>query len=422
MHHSGESAMKIPTTLLLAFACAFYLNFYASIYAALILILVALYALFDLVAWRARIRNAARFALVSLIVMLLVVPPTWLEIQARHTTAPYAHIHDGAIQTEEAIRFLLAGKNPYVEDYTQTPMAQWPGYLGLAPHENIALFYLPYLPFTFLAPLPFYWLFHVITGFFDLRMYHLVLFVAWFLLLFQLKRDWEGKLALVILVTLNPLFVRTFIEGRNDIVVLWWLTLALYFLQRRRMVAATVALGLACVVKATAWFAVPFFLAHLWFNKVYPPRTYLSRVLFPLLVVGLIFVAPFVVWDLRAFVQDALWYQSSAFPIVGWGLSRILLDAGVIPDPRAPFPFTRIQAIVGIPLLVGLLRWQQGRPSLQRMIAATAVCGFVIGYVGRAFADNHIGFMLSLALFAVYLGEESQGGLQPQANQVGIQE
>ena len=399
--------MKIPTTLLLAFGCAFYLNRYAPIYSALLLTLVALYALFDLMPWRERIRNSARFALVSLIVMLLVVPPTWLEIQARHATVPYDHIHDGAIQTEEAIRFWLAGKNPYVEDYTQTPMAQWPGYLGLAPHDNIALLYLPYLPFTFLAPLPFYWLFHAITGFFDLRMYHLVLFVAWFLLLFQLKRDWEGKLALVILVTLNPLFVQTFIEGRNDIVVLWWLTLTLYFLQRHWVVAATVALGLACVVKATAWFAAPFFLAHLWFNKVYPPRTYLIRVLLPLLVVGIVFVAPFVVWDARAFVEDALWYQSSAFQILGQGFSQLLLATGLVADTMAPFPFTLVQAIVGVPLLVGLLRWQRIRPSVQRMVAAMAVCGFVIGYFGRAFADNHIGFVLSLALLAACLGEES---------------
>jgi len=405
---SGEfQVMRIPTTILLAFASAVYLNRFHAFYAALVLTLVAAYLFFDWIAPGKRVRHMARFALVSLIVMLLVVPPTWLEIQTRYATVPYDHIHDGAIQTEEAIKFLLAGKNPYVEDYTQTPMAQWTRYFGLAPHDNIALFHLPYLPLTFIAPLPFYWLFHASIGFFDLRMYHLVLFIGWFCLLFQLNRDWERKLALAILVTLNPLFVQTFIEGRNDIVVLWWLTLALYFLQRHWVVAATVALGLACVVKATAWFAVPFFLAHLWFNRVYPPRTYFNRVLVPLLVVGIVFVAPFVVWDARAFIEDVLWYQSSAFHIVGQGFSQLLLATGLVTDAMAPFPFTLVQVIIGVPLLVVLLRWQRVRPSVQRMVAATAVCGFVIGYFGRAFADNHIGFVLSLALLAVCLEEGS---------------
>jgi len=130
-------------------------------------------------------------------------------------------------------------------------------------------------------------------------------------------------------------------------------------------------------------------------------------VLLPLLVVGIVFVAPFVVWDARAFVEDALWYQSSAFQILGQGFSQLLLATGLVADTMAPFPFTLVQAIVGVPLLVGLLRWQRIRPSVQRMVAAMAVCGFVIGYFGRAFADNHIGFVLSLALLAACLGEES---------------
>ncbi|MCI0477263.1 MAG: hypothetical protein L0Y55_13525, partial [Anaerolineales bacterium] len=102
--------MKIPTTILLALSFAVYFNRYAQIYSALILTLVSAYAFFDLTRRDERTRNLARFALVSLIVMLLVAVPTVIEIQARRATAPYEHIHDGAIQTEQAINFLLARK------------------------------------------------------------------------------------------------------------------------------------------------------------------------------------------------------------------------------------------------------------------------------------------------------------------------
>ncbi len=398
--------MRIPTTILLAFALAVYLNRFNPIYAALNLTLLAAYAFFDFVALRTRIRHLARFGIVTLMVMLLVVVPTWLEIQARYASAPYEHIHDGAIQTEQAIQFLLAGKNPYVEDYTQTPMAQWGPYFGLEPASNPALFYLPYLPLSFIAPLPFYWAFQTWFGFFDLRIYQIILFVGLFGLLFQLTPDWERKLALAILVPLNPLFVPAFIEGRNDVVVLWWLGLMLYFLQRRWVAMATVALGLACVVKATAWFAVPFFVTHLWLNGFRAPRDWATRVVGPLSLIGILFILPLVIWDVRAFVADTLWYQSSAFQITGQGFSQILLGVGILADKWAAFPFTLVQFLVGLPTLMLLVRWQAARPLIQRMIAAMTVFGFVIGFFGRAFADNHIGFVLSLALLALGTGEE----------------
>ncbi len=398
--------MRIPTTILLAFALAVYLNRFNPIYAALNLTLLAAYAFFDFVEPRTHVRHLARFGIVTLMVMLLVVVPTWLEIQARYTSAPYEHIHDGAIQTEQAIQFLLAGKNPYVEDYTQTPMAQWEPYFGLEPASNPALFYLPYLPLSFIAPLPFYLAFQTWFGFFDLRIYQLILFVGLFGLLFQLTPDWERKLALAILVPLNPLFVPAFIEGRNDVVVLWWLGLMIYFLQRRWVAMATVALGLACAVKATAWFAVPFFVTHLWLNAFRDPRGWATRVVGPLSLIGILFILPFVIWDARAFVADTLWYQSSAFQITGQGFSRILLGVGILADKWAVFPFTLVQFLVGLPTLMLLIRWQAARPLIQRMIAAMAVFGFVIGFFGRAFADNHIGFVLSLALLALGTGEE----------------
>lgn len=398
--------MRIPTTILLAFAFAVYANRFNPVYSALLLMLVAVYAFFDLVEQRESVRHLARFGIVTLMVMFLVAVPTWLEIQARRATAPFTHIHDGAIQTEQAIQFLLAGKNPYVEDYTQTPMAQWEPYFGLEPASNSALFYLPYLPFSFIAPLPFYLASQAWLGFFDLRIYQLTLFVGLFYLLFQLTHDWEHKFALAILLPLNPLFVSPFIEGRNDVVVLWWLVLMLYFLQRRWIAMATLALGLACAVKATAWFAVPFFLAHLWLNGWRDRRVWIARVVGPFLLIGITFILPFMIWDAHAFVTDTLWYQSSAFHITGQGFSQILLGMGILADKWAAFPFTLVQFLIGLPTLMVLVRWQAARPTLRRMVAAMAGLGFVVGYFGRAFADNHIGFILSLGLLALYLGEE----------------
>ena len=68
----------------------------------------------------------------------------------RHENLPQSYSHDGGvIQTEAAIDFFLAGRNPYVEDYRSTPMAEW----GL-PEFRTALDHYPYLPWTYVFSAP----------------------------------------------------------------------------------------------------------------------------------------------------------------------------------------------------------------------------------------------------------------------------
>jgi len=68
----------------------------------------------------------AKLALVWLIVVSTVVAQSVLLILLRQATGPASYTHDGGvIQTEEALKYVLAGKNPYIEDYVNTPMAEW---------------------------------------------------------------------------------------------------------------------------------------------------------------------------------------------------------------------------------------------------------------------------------------------------------
>ena len=388
-------------TILLALLAASFLRDFHAYYGVLIVTLVAAFAVCDR-AWRAESwsRQRARVLIVTLIIALIVIAPTLLEIYLRRITAPSEHIHDGAIQTEQAIYFLWAGKNPYVENYTQTPMANWFAYFDLPPRDNPALDYLPYLPATFIAPMPVAWFAQSAFGFFDLRMYHLIWFGALAFGLLALPENWEHKLGLLITISLQPLFVPFVIEGRNDIVVLGALTLTWLLLARGRITLSALLLGFACALKPTAWFAAPFFFAHLWFTRARDWKWIARVAALPCASVAALFIAPFIVWDARAFIEDALWYQSTGYQIWGQGLSPLLLALNILPHKDAPFPFTLIQFLIGALALIFLLRWQRRAPTLRRMIAATATLGFVVGVVGRAFIDNHIGFMLSLGLIA----------------------
>ncbi|MEZ4584167.1 MAG: hypothetical protein R3A10_21460 [Caldilineaceae bacterium] len=65
-------------------------------------------------------------ALLALIIVTALVLPTGQAHPLAPGSGPASYTHDGGvIQTEATIRFLLEGRNPYVEDYTETPMAEW---------------------------------------------------------------------------------------------------------------------------------------------------------------------------------------------------------------------------------------------------------------------------------------------------------
>lgn len=92
---------------------------------ALTLACLALYALVDL--WHGtRWRQSLKWLLLIGIILGAVYLPALKMILLRQQSGPASYTHDGGvIQTEATIQFLLAGKNPYREDYTQTPMAEW---------------------------------------------------------------------------------------------------------------------------------------------------------------------------------------------------------------------------------------------------------------------------------------------------------
>ncbi len=64
----------------------------------------------------------AKLVLICLIVALTVFLPSLKLVLLRQQSGPASYSHDGGvIQTEATIDYLLAGRNPYVEDYVNTP-------------------------------------------------------------------------------------------------------------------------------------------------------------------------------------------------------------------------------------------------------------------------------------------------------------
>jgi hypothetical protein len=387
---------------------------------ALTLALLLLYLLVDLGLARRRQVPWKSWLLAGILLTALFLPATKL-ILLRQGSGPASYTHDGGvIQTEATVRFLLEGKNPYVEDYTATPMAEW----GFSRYRT-ALYHYPYLPWTFLFSAPFY-LAGQAAGFYDQRLVYLLLLAVALALAPLLVQSARAKLALVMLLGLNPIMALDVIFGQNDSFVLGWLIFSLVAWARWRrrqrrgerggwmLALSTVCFGLACASKPTAWFLAPFYALLLVADL---PLTgsaaaglgatlrQLLRRAWPGALAFLLIVLPYVIWDPAA-IYDDTWRWSSGqgetgYQIWGWGGSNFVLALGLVADRFAQWPFWVPMIALATPLLLWLL-WRQVRAN-----TLSNACWhyglFMLGffYASRFLNENYLGYILAFLAIGI---------------------
>ncbi|MCX6031454.1 MAG: glycosyltransferase 87 family protein [Chloroflexi bacterium] len=366
-----------------------------------------------------RSRYWVRLTLVWILIGLTVFAPSMKLILLRQGSGPASYSHDGGvIQTEATIDFLLHGRNPYVEDYTATPMAEW----GINEFRT-ALYHYPYLPWTFLFSAPFKLLADSVIGWYDQRFVYLLLFALTLLLLPGLARERSSKLLLVMLIGLNPIMGSDLIYGQNDSFVLAWLVLSLWLWRRgqesgrARTWGAAAAFGLACASKPTAWFLAPFYLfllaggapADLWRR----PGAWLHRAAragWPAVVAAVLVIGPYLLWNPAAMIDDVWQWangtSANAYQIWGWGASNLTLALGWTASRFAYWPFWIPQLLIGAPLM-GWLGWRQTRENTAgRALWSYALFLFVFFFFSRFLNENYLGYILAVLILAICQDEE----------------
>jgi hypothetical protein len=385
---------------------------------ALSLGLLLLYLIFDLSLrepWRSRVKALVLAGLLATVVFL---PMTKL-ILLRQGSGPASYTHDGGvIQTEATIRYLFEGKNPYVEDYVNTPMAEW----GISRYRT-ALYHYPYLPWTFLASAPFYAMGQAL-GFYDQRLVYALLWILTLALAPRLVTGAQRKLALVALLGLNPIMGLDVIFGQNDVFILSFLLLSLvawqgWWVARREgrsrtgsLVLSAVLFGLACSAKPTAWFFAPFYALLLLADQPLAAMTWrqrwswlplllplLLRRVLPALLVFVLLVGPYLLWNPGAMYDD-VWRWSTGqgetgYQIWGWGASNFVLALGLVGDRFGQWPFWVVELLVAVPLAVWLLWRQVQHNSLANACWHFGLLLFGFLYVSRFLNENYLGFLLA---------------------------
>jgi len=366
-----------------------------------------------------------KLLIISLLVFITVIAPTLNLIMARHHIGPSAYAHDGAVvQIEEAVKFLLQGKNPYSVTYENTPVRDavnpliWQKY-GLK--ENPIIHHFPYPPTTFLSTLPFYAVSRGVFGWYDQRFLYLIAFIVLMVLACKLTEDKTSRLSMLALLSLNPLTAAAMKEGMNDLFLLLWIVLMVYFLKKGKTVAAALILALACGIKQMAWVLVPFFFLYLFSEKKLSSQAIkkwlLSKEMTAFTIVFMVTFLPFLMWNFQAFWGDLFSYHAGKtlhpYPIrgdSGYGFSNLLIHFGRVNKVTDYFPFTLVQIILTFPLLCRLLYQQFKRNTLERMLTGYAVMLSIFLFFGRYFAANYIGFILSLFTISFFMSSKEKGG------------
>jgi hypothetical protein len=384
------------------------------------------YLVIDLLPWPRRSYQLKWVALILILAAALFLPTVKL-ILLRDQSGPASYTHDGGvIQTEASIQFLLAGKNPYVEDYTKTPMAEW----GFDQYRS-ALYHYPYLPWTFVFSAPFY-LAAQALGHYDQRWLYLALFVIALFVAPHLVAGKRAKLAIVAVLALNPEMNLDITFGQNDVFVLCWMLFSLgawrVWRQRQQggeraqgwLLASTLCYGLACASKPTAWFFAPFYALLLvvdqssatlsWPVIKRAGRTLLARG-WPALAIFLLLVGPYLLWNPFAFYDD-VWRWSNGqgetgYQIWGWGASNFVLALGWVHDRFDQWPFLILEALLALPLLIWFL-WRQWRGnSLSMACWHYGLFLLAFFYGSRFLNENYLGFILAFLAVGVLSGIES---------------
>jgi Glycosyltransferase family 87 len=366
--------------------------------------------------WRVRAWRAELLAALAVLVALaLLVPALVLQVGLRQATAPWYHDNDSTYQFEIAGRLIRHGHDPYGRDYTGTGLEKWYPAAGFpVGREQVALHHLAYFPGTPLTAAAWGVLPSPLD---DYRVFVLLCTVALFFAALAFRAPLTLRIALGAALAANPLAVRAVWFGTADAPSLLCLVLAFALLSRRRLVWASLLLGLAVLLKQFALVAVPFFAVMLLASR--PARPVLRNSAFAFFVPVLAGILPFFVADPGALWRDTIAYGGSTYRIIGYGLSSLFLKAHWTHGRYGSYPFVWLLVFAWLPLTVWLLWAQRRAARLWSGAAGFAVSMFALLFISRVFQTSYLVWPLDAILVAVLLANADDERARPRTDVAG---
>jgi glycosyl transferase family 87 len=375
-----------------------------------------LLSLAALAAWRWRSWRADVLTGLCVVALLaLILPAVLLQAGLRQASEPWYFVNDSTYQIELAGDLLDDGHNPYGHDYAGSGLERWYPAAGFDPQfKQVALQHFAYFPGTALTAAAWRVLPEPLD---DYRLFDLLATLGLFGAFLLFRAPLWMRLALGVAAAANPLAVRAVWFGTADAPSLLCLVLAFAFLTRRRFVWASLLLALAVALKQFALVAVPFFALMLLAQR--PARRELRTAAAAFVAPLVVVFVPFLIADPGALWRDTITYGGSTYRIVGYGLSNLFLEAGIVDDRWGSYPFVWLALLVWLPLTLWLLRTQRRSAHLWTGAACFTVSIFVLFFISRVFQTTYLIWPLIGVLVAVALANADDEHRSARADVAG---
>ena len=220
-----------------------------------------------------------------------------------------------------------------------------------------------------------------------------------------------ARLALGALLVCNPIAVRSAWFGQNDAPSLLLLVVAFALASRRRFGWAAAALGGAVLLKQFALVAAPFLALMIvrdaGASGARDAFHALSRPALAFLGVLAAGILPFLVADPIAFYEDTIRYGAGTYRIVGYGLSSILVEVGVVDDREGAYPFVLLALLTWVPLTIWLLLMQRRAAEAWVGAATFAISILWLMFIGRTFNNYYLVWPMTGAVAAALMAVAS---------------
>jgi hypothetical protein len=346
-------------------------------------------------AWSGRLA----VALILAVGLLLTAPATLLQLGLRDSTAPWFFTNDSTYQIEQGGDLLLELDNPYGHDYRDSGLERFytrDGSVSERVREReVALEHFAYFPGAIVTAA----VWRLLPDPFD--DYRLLVLVCNLLMLaaaLAFRGPPAARLALGALLVCNPIAVRSAWFGQNDAPSLLLVVVAFALVSRRRFGWAAATLAAAILLKQFALVAAPFLALMIW--KLDADRDELKRAALAFGGVLAAGIVPFLIADPVAFYEDTIKYGAGTYRIVGYGLSAILVETGIVADREAAYPFGLIALLTWVPLTLWLLLAQRRGPELWIGAAGFAISILWLMFIGRTFNNYYLVWPMTGAVAA----------------------
>ena len=350
---------------------------------------------------RARWPRWAAITLTCAVCLLLSGPAVALQAGLRESTAPWFHTNDSTYQIELAGRLLREGENPYGHDYAHSGLERFYSLDGSVTEKTrekqVALHHFAYFPGTALTAALWTVLPEPLS---DYRFFVLLFTLAGIGVALVLPGPLAWRLAGGAFLAANPLGLRAAWFGTADAPSLVLTVLAFGLVAQRRFRAAAVALAFAVLLKQFAVFAVPFLALWMWRRADRREALRATAIFAGVVAAGIL---PFVVWDAGAFWADTVGYGGSTYRIVGYGLSGLLLEGGLLDSRTGPYPFVALVGLIWLPATLWLLWTCRRADALWRSAAGFTISVFLLIFLGRDFHGSYLVWPLAGLVTAVLL-------------------